>query len=279
MSVLHGRVVKVQVDSLDLSGFDVAFSVSKSLKSEPNTAEIRLFNLGESTRGKLARKGGVFVSLLAGYAGAMTQLYYGDLRDVYSQQDGSDWVTTISSGDGEQARANARLRRTFPKGTNVSQVVQALAQSLGVGVGNSLTAMLGAKPIGGSPTTFSGLAVSGHASDNMDRVMRSLGKEWSIQDGKIQVIDIGHPVPGKAVLLTEETGLIGSPEAGPKKSGKTPLAMKCRALIQPGLQPGGTVAITSRSVTGLYRIDKVDFSGSTAGSDWFADLECSEVKL
>jgi hypothetical protein len=112
----------VTVDDIDLSGFDVAFNVSKSTQPEPNTCDLRIFNLGRALRRELASKvkaGTIFVSLSAGYAGKLGQLYRGDLRDVYSVQEQATWVTTISSGDGETARRNARLRRAFPKGTKV----------------------------------------------------------------------------------------------------------------------------------------------------------------
>lgn len=272
---LYGRTLLVAVGDVDLSGFDVAFQVTRTLKPEPNTCELRVYNLGKALRRELATlaKAGLFVTLAAGYGTRLSQLYRGDLRDVFSVREDTGWVTTISSGDGEQARRNARIRRAFPRGTKVDVVLRALTESLGVGLGNSARALVDAKKLThGSSEFVSGTVTHGSAAVQLTELLKSVGMEWSIQDGELQVLDRGRAIDGEVIILTPDTGLVGSPEPGHKGT------MKAVARIIPGLQPGAQVLIDSSEVHGQFRVERIDFAGDTSQDDWVARIEGKEVK-
>lgn len=272
---LYGRALLVTVDDVDLSGFDVAFSVTRTIKPNSNTCEIRVFNLGRALRRELATKAkaGLFVTLAAGYGNRLSQLYRGDLRDAFSVREDTGWVTTISSGDGEQARRNARIRRAFPRGTRVEVVLRALAESLGVGLGNSTRALIGAKKLThGSSELVSGLVAHGNSAQQLTALLGSVGMEWSVQDGELQILDQGRALANEAIVLTPETGLVGSPEPGHKGT------VKAVSRIITGLQPGSRVLIESQEVRGMFRIERVDCSGDTSQDDWYQHLEGKEIK-
>jgi len=272
---LYGRALLVTVDDVDLSGFDVAFSVTRTLKRDPNTCELRVYNLGQALRRELASKAkaGLFVTLAAGYGTRLSQLYRGDLRDVFSVREDTGWVTTISSGDGEQARRNAQIRRAFPRGTKVDVMLRALTESLGVGMGNSTRALMGAKKLTqGSSELVSGAVTHGSAAVELTELLRSVGMEWSIQDGELQLLDKGHALDTEVIVLTPETGLVGSPEPGHKGT------MKAVVRIIPGLQPGAQVMIESSEVRGQFRVERIDFAGDTSQEDWVARIEGKEIK-
>lgn len=273
---LFDREVVVTVDDLDLSGFDVAFQVTRTLKKQPNTCELRVYNLSRTLRRELATKvkaGSIFVSLSAGYKGRLSQIFRGDLRDAFSMRESDGWVTTISSGDGERARRTARIRRAFPPGTKVEVVLRALAGELGVGLGNSARALLSPKKlVHGSSEFVSGTVVHGNVAEQMSELLRSVGMEWSVQDGELQLLDKGRALDTEAVVLTPETGLLDSPEPGHKGT------IRATALLIPGLVPGAPVLIESSEVFGLFRIERADYSGDTAGDDWTVQLEGKEFR-
>jgi hypothetical protein len=152
-------------------------------------------------------------------------------------------------------------------------VLRALAESLGVGLGNSAAALLDPKTLrGGSSEFVSGTTVSGFAAEELTTLLRSVGMEWSIQDSELQLVGIGQPMPGEAVVLSPSTGLVGSPEPGQKG------VVRCTTLLIPGLQPGGAIQIESEEVRGLFRIERADYVGDKSGPDWYAHLEGREVK-
>jgi hypothetical protein len=272
---LWGKSLLVTVEDLDLSGFDAAFSVTRTLKATPNTCELRLYNLGQALRRELATKAkdGLFVSIAAGFGDRLCQIYRGDLRDAFSVREDTGWVTTISSGDGEKARRTARVRRAFPRGTKVDVVLRALTESLGVGMGNTASALFGPKKLAhGSSEFVSGTVTHGSAATQLTEMLRSVGMEWSIQDGELQVLDKGRALAGEAIVLTPETGLVGSPEPGNKGT------VKATVLLMPGLQPGTKVLIETSEVHGLFRLERVDYAGDTTQDDWLAHIEGKGVK-
>ncbi len=102
----------------------------------------------------------------------------------------------------------------------------------------------------------------------------------------MQMVPAAGYLPGEAVLLTSETGLIGTPE-------QTNEGVKVRCLLNPRLRIGGRIKLDNKSVLmaktelkmsaqrpprldddGFYRILKVEFSGDTHGQNWYADMIC-----
>lgn len=268
MSTLFSRSVSLQVADLRLEGFDLSFVVARSLSPKtPNTAEIRVWNLNATNRKRLQELEQVYVSLEAGYVGATSLLFRGDLRDASSTREGADWVTAITSDAGRRAR-KARIVKSFAPGASVSQVLQDAAKQMGLKLGNSAQRVVEAKIEGTAATQyFNGYALAGAVEDEIDRIARSCGLEWSVQDDELQFLDYGEPLSQLAVKLTPDTGLIGSPEPGNKG------LVDVRCLIIPDLYPGRRVEVDSEHVRGFYRIEVSKHSGQTFGKDWYVDLQ------
>lgn len=268
MTTLFGRKVRVQVDEYVISELDVAFEIVKSLSPQtPNSAEIRVWNLNADHRKRLQELEKVFVSLEAGYVDGTSLLFRGDLRDVLSTRDGADWITTITSDSGRRARKR-RILKSFAPGATVQEVLTAAAKAMGVRLGNTAAKTVGAKIQGTqSSSFFNGYALAGAIERELDRLARSCGLEWSIQDDELQFLEQGKPLQELGIELTPDTGLIDSPEPGNK--GIT----EARCLMIPDLFPGRRIQITSEHVTGIYRAETTKHVGDTAGRDWYVDLE------
>lgn len=145
-----------------------------------------------------------------------------------------------------------------------------LAQALGVGLGNvqNAVAKLTAR---GAQFFGSGTAIVGNAAEELTTFCRSAELEWSIQDGLLQILDRGTSLDDLAVLLSSESGLIGSPSVDHKG------IASATALIQPDLSPGRKVTFDSLALKGTYRITDVEYSGDTAGTDWHAKLTAAPL--
>jgi len=72
----------------------------------------------------------------AGFAGggSLPLLFGGDLREVQSYREGPDWVTTLSSGDGDVAKKK-RVNKSFGPGTPLKFAIEQVASELGLGLG------------------------------------------------------------------------------------------------------------------------------------------------
>lgn len=272
MALLFDRSCVATVGDLRVDGLRMAFKVSKSTKREPNTCELRIWNLAAKTRAKLQGKG-VSVILSAGYQDNAAIIFQGDSRTIDHLREGADWITRVRCGDGERAYQWAHFSESFAPGTSIADVVRAAAKALGVNVGN-LDDELDKGKFRGALTAFAhGYTAHGKAALELDRLLRTCGLSWSIQDGALQLLRGDAAAPGKAVLLTPQTGLIGSPEHNtPDKKGKAP-RVKFRSLLQPQIKCGGSVELRSDGVKGQFRVESLDHTGDTASTDWYTSGE------
>lgn len=264
---LFKRSFRVVVDTIEIRNLDVRFTVRKTLKPEPNKAEISVWNLNETHRAALEQKKTPPVLIEAGYKGGTSVLFLGDLRSTVSQIDGPDIVTTLSSGDGEKAIRTARVSVSVKKGTTTDQVIKACAKALGVGEGN-LNAAVSALKNAGLGTLFSeGTVIHGSAARELSGLCKAAGLTWSVQNGKLQILPIAQALDGEAVVIGPSTGMVGSPTVDNKG------ILKVRSLLIPDLFPGRKIVLEASRLKGRYRAETTTFVGDSAGPDWFVDIE------
>lgn len=262
---LYGRQARIVVGTRELvkgdasGGLRVTFSVNRSLKPEPNKAEIKIWNLSESTRQSLEQAKETPVQIEAGY-GQPFLIFLGNLREAISTTEESDTVTTLSTGDGAKAIKGAQVKASFPRGTSIKSAVQKLANDLGVKPGN--LADVTYRWQSGSAIFSNGAVLNGAVAWELTTLLGSMGKEWSIQNGAIQILDRGKQLKATAVKLSPSSGLIGSPSLNSKGE----LTAKC--LLIADVEPGRLLVIDSRHIKGNFRIEKAQYQGDTHGDEW-----------
>lgn len=259
-------------DAVEVEGLRVQFKVTKTGTKEPNTAEVSVWNLSPETRAAVQMKGAKLI-VVAGYTETFRQVFSGDVRTVDHVRDGAHWVTKFQAGDGERAFRHARVSEAFAPGVAALDVARRLAVLLGLDPGN-LTGEVAVTAV----TFTQGYSARGKVSGELSRLLGALGLEWSIQDGRLQVLAPGEAVPGEtAIELSPSSGLIGSPEHGsPDATGK-PGVLKVKSLLQPDLRPGCRFSLVSDAATGGYRAGRVDHAGDTAGGEWYSTVEATPL--
>lgn len=279
---LHGRRAVITIDTVrvacgDDQGFDCEFDVEKDIGAKPNTASLQVWNLNEDHRlalsAKVAKKGSFpRVRIEAGYTDGTSRIFEGDVRHLWHERtQGGDIITHCETGDGERQVSRSRIFRSWSPGTPVEQVVKDVAAELGIGQGNINAAVAGAVLTGWGPTYTQGTSVAGKTVDVLNKVTRSVGLEWSIQDGVLQLLGDGRSLDGTAVLVSEETGLIGTPAID--HTGKNAGQLLFKTLMIPDVFPGRKVKVVSADVTGFYRIERAKYSGATSGPEWYINVE------
>ncbi len=253
------------------TGLGVSFDVERSLSRHPNTANIKVYNLGETNRGRVHEQKHYPVQLSVGHgvAGNLTMIFSGDLRKAQTAKEGNDFVTTVEAGDHERAVRRNRVNETFGPRASVRDAAQALVRAAGgqaADVPDTLTTL-----ITGAQQFVGGAVFSGQAATELDRFAQSTGHELSFQDGRPQLVPRGQASSRAAVLLNYDTGLISAPTRDTKGR------VLARALIVPDLLPGRAVEFSGVAVSGQFRIESVKYSGATFSNDWYADLVCKEL--
>lgn len=267
-SRLFDRRWQIQIAGVDVSELDVEFDVYRSVRREPNTGAVTIYNSAPNVRAQFER--GSEVNIRAGYAseGQPPILFVGRARDVRTERQGIDTQTVVEARDGGDEFVQARFSKGYAAGTLVTTVLRDLVTTLGVGLGN-LDEFESAFSLRNGATTFSdGYAVSGPAARSINALVRGAGLRWSVQNNAFTLIERGRTLQTSATVLSPETGLVGSPTR--EKGGK----INVTVLLQSGLEPGRRVVIQSADVTGGYQILRNNSVGETRGTNWYAKLQC-----
>lgn len=273
--VLGGEVKLVTT----ITGLRVTFNIEKTLSEEPNTCELQIFNLAETTRGELDKKP-MNVRIDAGYDGVLERLFQGDLRWGASKHVGVDWESKIQLGDGDRSYRYARVNRSFKAGVNIKTALGEVVKSMGLKMPKSA-----AEATDLIKQFASGTVVHGPSQVEMTRLLEPYGMSWSIQDGGLQILKGSDPKSQDALLVSQDTGMIGTPEFGPpmsksgkdeKKLGSSKPILTVLSLLYPGVTPGGLIQMDARKIKGLFRVDRVVHSGDTHGPDWQTKIEARQ---
>ena len=272
---IHLPGVPIIEDDKPSTTLRVVFDIEKTSSSEPNQAEVLIYNLNETHRKLLqqfAGKPAQFfpLSIEAGYMGTRELIFMGDILNADSYREGVSWLTKINASDGGNKYVSKRLNKTFAKGTLLITLLMSVIAASGLGAGNS--AILAASPRGF--TVFQkAVTVDGRISDILDKYVASAGFQWSIQNGQIQIREPMKATGEPVVLLNQYFGLIGTPEVGEK--GK----INFTSLLQGSIRPGRRTMIESLSANGLFVVESARYSGDTWGGDWYVQADAVPEKL
>ncbi len=284
--LLRGRQARVRIGDVDVTGLRVAFRVEKTYRARPSSVEVKVWNLSDATRraieqasqlraqslapgvGYVRPRRLVFVALDAGYDAGTFRLFFGDVRHMVTTVEAPDIVTTISGGSGELSFHFARVNRSFAPGTTVEAVLNHAASALGVDLGNAPEMFRGAQ-LRGQSVFRDGTVLSGNAARQLDALCTAAGFEWSVVDNRLQVLNIGGAVGESIVLLSPETGLIGSPQ----RDDSALRIVRGKCFLMPDVAPGRRVHVRSKFVDEVIRVRKANFVGDTYGQDWSIEFE------
>lgn len=258
MAELYLRRVRLTLGTTRYEDLRIVFTVRRTRKPDPNTATITVYNLSAKSRTALQDAKTIPTRLEAGYGNDLGQIFLGELRNAVSRREGPDWITTMETGDGEESFRTARINKSF-KSVNLEQIVQELADTMGVGLGNAIEKAREGKFADAVTELSNGVVLNGRSSQQMTRVLDAAGLEWSIQDGQLQVLEPGKALELDAVVLTPATGLLGSPDLGERGR------IECTSLLQPTIIPGRIIRVDSKQVSGDFVADVVEHDGDNRG--------------
>lgn len=274
----------------------VQFEVAKTIESAPNVAIIKVYNLHPDNEAKIKNEFDE-VLLNAGYDGAMRLVFRGNIKHVYRYRDGNDYITEIEAGDGDKDFNKAVMNETLAAGTTTGQLVDRAVGTF-KGVGGTTKSHIQVT----DRARLRGKVVSGNTRDVLHDVARESGANWSIQDGQIVIVSANDVLPGEAIVIRADTGMLGAPEINDKG-----IAVKC--LLNPQLRVNGAIRLDNNSIKakrqqaqalatkrekqetnppigrekeqlvrldpdGVYKVLKLTHKGDNRGTDWVSEIEC-----
>ncbi len=268
---------------LDLSQLHLKFNIRQGDLQTPNSAVIRVYNLSDA-RAKQIQKEFTRVILQAGYETANYGVVFdGSIVQVRrGRESATDTYLDIIAADGDEAINFAVVSTAIAAGSTFKDRVDALSKAMGVTQGH-----IADLPAGSLPR---GKTIYGMARDHLRDVAFSTDTKWSVQNGELQIIPLNGYLPGEAVVLSANTGLIGMPE-------QTQDGIRVRCLLNSRIKVGGRVQIDNKSIQqahldlsvqgsasnaflpsisddGFYRVVVNGMDGDTRGGSWYSDMIC-----
>lgn len=267
------------------NGMQVSFDVKRDLRGAPNTCDMVLTNLGEENRQSFIGAP-CKVVVEVGYENDLRLLFTGDVRYASNEHEGTEWLTKLQIADGGRAFANAKINKSYKKGTPVETLVRDLTKAFGLPL-TSLAALGDAL----KQRIPSGEVLQGPVSDELSRVLAPFDLEFSFQHGVLQILKSNGVTAGTARVISEATGMIGAPEmkppkivAPPKTVGHSTGRAKPRVPkltvkheIYPEISPGEKIVVQSRSINGVFKVEVVKHKGDFFGNDWTTEIEATDV--
>lgn len=278
-------VVSAGAEGIDLSALRFSFKTRQWDLQTPGRLEARVYNLADDTANRI-QKEFTRIVLQAGYeAGEFGTIFDGTIVQVRrGRENPTDTYVDITASDGDAGYVFGVVNATMAKGSSFRDRAEALRRAMGIEADHIADLPQQSLPRG---RVFYGMA-----RDHMRDLAFSTDTEWSVQKGRLQIVERGGYLPGEAVVLTSATGMIGLPE-------QTQDGIRVRSLLNPMIRPGGRVRIDNASIQqaglqlsitqgaasanaflpriaedGFYRTIVAEHAGDTRGQDWYSDLVC-----
>jgi len=172
-------------------------------------------------------------------------------------KEGPTWKTILASGDGAVVIQSARINKSFTKGTPVKTVIGEIAKQLDLPCNNVLKQLKGLME-----KLPRGFSVSGNAMDELNRMLGQRGYNVSVQNNVLQVAERGEALAKRAISLTANSGLKGTPQLGSDNT------MQVQAVLMPELLPGVKVHIESSVFSNFSIIQSLRIEGANFGEEW-----------
>lgn len=279
---------------LDLSELRITFATQQQDVESPSNVLIRVHNLADDTekriRGEFSR-----VTLQAGYDAAFGVIFQGQIKQFgMGRVDAKNKYLDLLCADGDEAYNFAYVNKTLAAGSNARDEVNAAGAAMkphGIDMGYIADATGGVLP--------RGKVLFGLARASMRRAARNMGTSWTINNGQVNVVPLDGYLPGEAVALNSQTGMIGVPQ-------QTENGLIVTCLLNPKIVVGGLIQINERDINrvigapgntanvayntytgvqrlatttfdGFYRVIVAEHRGDTRGQEWYTTMTCLAV--
>lgn len=251
---------------------DMEFQIVKTVRSEPNTCNIVVYNLPQQQTSFTDTSVDIFLS--AGYSGSNTNsnygiLFKGQIKNIESTWSGASRVTKIDSRDRGNSYSDVILNKNWGPNTTARTIIRELCSVLDIGNGNLEQAFSSGRALRRSEFFTEGFSCTGRAYRTLDNLVRSFGWTFSVQNGVLQLRGRNIQNTNPVLYISPESGLVGSPEISTSDK-----KMSFRSLLNSGLYPGSRIYLASSEISGGFEANKVSYVGNTRGSEWFCDCEC-----
>lgn len=233
--------------------FTVEFDITRTTLTSSNVCQLRIYNLGETTRNRIRHNGNDWglnkaVLFRAGYGQDMPEIFSGNVTAAWSAREGVNFITQIECYDGGYAVNAGVTNTTFPSGVPRVDVIESLMRGLpGIKRG-----VVGSYP---------GVLTRGNAySGNTVAILRELtGGGFFIDGGRGHALNANEYIaqPSGIATINARSGLLGTPML-------EHTLVRFDMIFEPRLTIGQLIALesfTERNFNGNYKVTAIKHKG------------------
>lgn len=281
------RVLNCQIGSITIQNLRIDFEIKKSNREktkEENICTLKIYNLAPSTR-KLISKLDQLVLVNGGYIDSTpSPIFIGTLKDYNEVKTKTDIISEITVKDagglpGEESIYSLKTPLFFSPGFTATGIIAAIAALTNTPLGSPITKEL---------IYLGGFSFIGFVKKALDKVVYDgIKQTWYVDDAKLFVVEKDAPIFGVPWIVTNLTGLIGSPEESSEeikdqkkrkdKDKKFIDMVSFKTLLQPRAVVGQMVSLTSIKVNGDYKITDFKHYGSNYSNDFYTECRGEKV--
>ncbi|KIL72517.1 hypothetical protein SD77_3490 [Bacillus badius] len=244
--------------SFNAKDYHITFDVPFDSDMTPNEITVNIFNLSKLSLGRLGK--GMSVTVQAGYEGNYGVLSRGKITSIYTFREGLDRITELKITDGQDVTAKkAKKSETFKPWTRSDIIIRKIVEMMGL--------RLAELKMPENKQYKKGYVVSGNLISHLSAVAKDNGASVFWKRGSLVIRSLKEPT-SEICFLSEETGLIGSPEYFDEEGAK---GYRAKSLLQHKICPGILVKFESRTSNGEYRVRKGRHINN--GSEFVTELE------
>lgn len=288
-----------------VSDLRIRFTIKFWTDGSPNTCVVRITNPNRQKADAMAENPGNEgkpISIVAGYKdGTPGTLFEGTISEItYGRESPTDTILTIYGANGNQSHRYGNVNKLLPAGKTPQDVANTAFQAMqGVDPGLKSIWFDPALQMSQPPYPRS-ISMFGAGRHFLDQIAKSKHAHWFYSNGVVNVLRRDNSLPGGAVILNSQTGLIGMPT-------QTLAGIMIRCLINPAIQPGTEVQVNQSSITrsgpeylqggafgtetteglagyapvdvtkdGIYKVLAIDVDADTLGQSWYQDLTAAK---
>ena len=268
--------------ALDVSDLHITFEARYARETE-SFATVRIYNLNRETETRIISEGDRVI-VEAGYQseGDSKAGQYGVIFDgqvIYpsrSKESNTDYVLTLLCVDGSNKLNKNFVSMACRRGQNQRQLLQAACANARVPIPVDYISQ------GLSPQKLPrGKVLFGVAKDMVENIARGNAATYYMVNGVLKVTKTTDPVDGEGIVVTPETGLIGTPT-------QTQYGADFKLLLNPSVKLGMLIQLKNSEINErqakpgegqtpldtdrIYQAIEVTFVGDTRGNDWYTNV-------
>ena len=279
MSNLYMRKTTFLVGGREITDpLTIKFSVPFGDNEKVDTIDIQVYNLKDETINSISTNQAAILS--AGYIDDNGVIFSGSLKKKETKWEGIDKITTFKCIDCSLDYTNGVVKRTYGRNTHASLILRELARDAGLAIGDI-----------DLPFDFiyrSGKTLNGKIKFQIAEIAKDCKAKQYVNKNRLFVRDRAK---GDKIGLdiSKETGLIDEPEEveeevkdEKKSKSKSPKKKKLKGykikmLLNHKITTDVIIKLTSRKVSGVFRVSKGEHKGDTSGTEYYTVCEVVPV--